>query len=164
MTTLILPIIAVFTLCLYLAYTIGTFGVPKSLSDTFNLLGGWKGKGWMFWALCLGLIFLLVPAFLDATRENLQPLAFFAVAPLAIVGVAAEFENKMTEKVHYTAAVACFILSQLWVIFEPGYWWLSLGCLASAVIISLIWGNKLFWIEMGGIAAAIAALIIKSIV
>lgn len=88
----------------YLAFVVAKFGIPKSISDTYYLLGK---QGWLFQLALAATAFCVVPSLIDASSENTKFLAFLACAGLLFVSAAPLFKMKLEGKVHYTSACIC---------------------------------------------------------
>ena len=144
----------------YLAYVVGCFGIPRSLSDTFYLLGK---KGWIF-QVVLGLFgALLMPTWIDLSSDNTEFLAFLSCAGLLFVAAAPCFKMELEGKVHYTSAVLCCICAFIWQMVEVG-WLLPVGSLALALGATMITKGKLFWwVEMAVMASSLVSIFIKLI-
>ena len=142
----------------YLAYVVGCFGIPRSLSDTFYLLGK---RGWLF--QCVLGVFggLLMPVWLDVSSDNSEFLAFLACSGLLFVAAAPCFKVELEGKVHYTAAVACCVAAFAWQIVEM-CWLLPVSSLALALGAAWMTKGKLFWwVEMGVMVSSVLSIFIK---
>lgn len=142
----------------YLAYVVGCFGIPRSLSDTFYLLGK---RGWLF--QCVLGVFggLLMPVWLDVSSDNSEFLAFLACSGLLFVAAAPCFKVELEGKVHYTAAVVCCVAAFVWQLVEM-CWVLPVCSLALALGATAITKGKLFWwVEMAIIVSSVLSIIIK---
>lgn len=113
------------SLCIFIVYnaiSIGIFGMPTSLSDTFYLYQSKKkGLGYIFSAMMYTMAGTLMPVWLaisDAMpgwEHNLTFLAFFAAAAIMFVGTAPAFRNVGLEnKVHMIAAKSCAVFAIAW--------------------------------------------------
>ena len=150
--------IATILMSVYLACVVSCFGIPRSLSDTYYLLGK---RGWMFQCV-LGLFGgLLMPIWLDVSSENTQFLAFFACAGLLFVAAAPCFKIDIEGKVHYISAVVCCVAAFIWQIVEM-CWLLPIGSLALALGATVITKGKLFWwIEMAILVSSVISIFVK---
>lgn len=142
----------------HLAYVVGCFGIPRSLSDTYYLLGK---RGWIFQAV-LGLFgSLLMPTWIDLSSDGTQFLAFFACAGLLFVAAAPCFKIDIEGKVHYTSAVVCCIAAFIWQIVEM-CWLLPVGSIALALGATVITKGKLFWwVEMAILVSSVISVFVK---
>ena len=142
----------------YLAYVVGCFGIPRSLSDTFYLLGD---RGWLF-QVVLGLFgVLLMPIWIDLSSANTEFLAFLACAGLLFVAAAPCFKIDIEGKVHYTSAVICCIAAFAWQMMEM-CWLLPIGSLALALGATMITKGKLFWwVEMAILVSSVISIFVK---
>ncbi len=142
----------------YLAYIVKCFGIPRSLSDTFYLLGD---RGWIF-QVVLGLFgALLMPTWIDLSSGNTQFLAFLACAGLLFVAAAPCFKIDIEGKVHYTSAMLCCVCAFVWQIVEMG-WLFPVGSLAVALGITVSTkGNPFWWVELAVMLSSVLSILIK---
>jgi hypothetical protein len=139
----------------YLIYVVAKFGIPKSISETFYLLGK---QGWMFQVTLFSVAFLVVPTLIDRSSENTQFLAFLACAGLAFVGAAPLFKMELEGKVHYVSAAICCVGLVLWQVFNA-CWIIPLLCFL-AVLIPMVKDKKyMWWLEIATIVSTYASLI-----
>ncbi|MFR0993170.1 MAG: hypothetical protein ACLSGQ_00940 [Parabacteroides distasonis] len=137
---LIFASIAIFLL--YIGSMVFMFGVPWSISNTYYLLEEKrKGLGWLFTVFCYGVDGFLLPGWLNVTPEGYQFTCFLSAAGLAFVGTAAQFKERLTNTVHYTAAIICCLFSQIWC-FAAGFWWLSLLSFAFFYVLPDLAGKR----------------------
>lgn len=109
-------LIGVATLLLFTLHVINKVGVIPSFSDSYYEL---KKQGWMFQLNMVILTFSLTPVMLEVSvGQWWQFLAFFAIAPIAFVGLAPKFKPKksLERDVHMTAAKLSAVFSFLWVV------------------------------------------------
>ena len=59
-----LLIISIILFVSYIGYTVGMYGIPASISDTYYRLGK---RGWLFTLFCLAESSLLVASFIEAS-------------------------------------------------------------------------------------------------
>jgi len=158
----ILIIISILVTVVYLAYTIKKFGVPHSISETYYLLKRENKKKsvlFPFWAYATAIPLMI--AWLNMTEgKDYQFLSFFAPAGLMFVGAAAQFKEKLTDKVHYGGAAICLIAAVILVVIW-GYLGLTLICFFAAVLIIYKYGKPIFWVEIAGLFAAFVASLLK---
>ena len=88
----------------YLSATIGYFGIPKSISDTYYL---WKDKKYcrflftfVMWAVGVSVLIYWV----SMSKESLQCLPFLSISGMLFVGGACAFKETLTKEVHYASA------------------------------------------------------------
>lgn len=142
----------------YLAYVVGCFGIPRSLSDTYYLLGK---RGWIFQAVLCLFGSLLMPTWIDLSSNGTQFLAFLACAGLLFVTTAPCFKIDIEGKVHYVSAVVCCMAAFIWQIAEM-CWLLPIGSLALALGSTVITKGKLFWwVEMAILVGSVISIFIK---
>lgn len=145
---MVLVIISFIIFAAYLAAMIKMFGLPASISDTYYLLERKrKGAGWLFTAMCWGVVGTLLPAWLDMTPETYQFTAFLAAAGLLFVGAAPQFKLSLTGPVHYAGAGLCCGGAVLWCLLS-GYWFIPLNAFLIFGWVALRYGKPMFWIEM----------------
>lgn len=150
----------------YLAYIIGTFGVPYSISDSYYLLERehpHKGLKYLFTGFCWGAGFPLLPVWFETTPDEYTAIVFFAIAALLFIGAAPRFKEKMEGMVHYVSAGVCVIMSQLWCLFVAHTWYISLPAFLIFCSIPLFSKKKkwVFWIEIAAFLSSYAALFVK---
>lgn len=148
-----LVIISFIIFAAYLAVVIKMFGLPASISETYYLLENRrKGTGWLFTAMCWGVVGTLLPAWLDMTPDSYQFTAFLAAAGLLFVGAAPQFKLSLTGWVHYVSAALCCASAILWCIFA-GYWFVPLATFLAGEGLALRYGKSMFWIEIAAFVA-----------
>lgn len=139
----------------YLAFVVAKFGIPKSISETFYLLGK---KGWMFQVTLFLVAFMVMPILIDRSSENTRFLAFLACAGLAFVGAAPLFKMELEGKVHYVSAAICCVGLVLWQVFNA-CWVVPIVCFL-AIIYPMIKDKKyMWWLEIATIVSAYVSLI-----
>lgn len=155
-------ILVLISFAVFLIYNISicvSYGVPKSLSESFYLLNSTKKHlGYLFTAFIYIICFALVPAWLDLSaiiNPNFMFLAFLTVASLLFVGAAPAFRNfPLESKVHSVAAVCSAVFALAWCI---SLGWHNLLLVGSSVLgtlfISLITGSAdkahwNYWLEI----------------
>ena len=140
----------------YLGFVLGRFGIPKSISATYYLLGR---NGWLFqFALALT-AFTALPVLIDASSEDTEFLAFFACGGLLFVSAAPLFKLKFEGAVHYGSAFVCCISLVLWQVFNTS--WIVPLVSFSLVLIPMLIGKKYtWWLEIATIVSTYASLII----
>lgn len=150
--------ISVTTFWAYTSMIVFRFGVQKSLSDSFYRLGGWKGQGWMFYAMCMIVVFTLAfPAF-EYTKSETQVHVWLSLVGLLLVGIAADFKDKEVKLKHYAGAGVCFLCSQLWNFIETPYVIIPFVTLTAGLLIAKKDKNWVWWVEMAAFVSFFAAL------
>lgn len=139
----------------YLAFVVAKFGIPKSISDTYYLLGK---QGWLFQLALAATAFCVVPTLIDASSERTQFLAFLACAGLAFVAAAPLFKMELEGKVHFTSAYICCGSLVLWQIFNTS-WIIPLVCFALVAYPMLKDKKYMWWLEIATIVSAYVSLI-----
>lgn len=138
----------------YLALVVAKFGIPKSISDSYYLLGK---KGWMFQVALFLTAFLVMPSLIDRSSEDTQFLAFLSCAGLIFVGAAPFFKRTFDSKVHFISAAICCVGLVLWQIFNAS-WVTPLVCLL-AVLYPMFKDKKyMWWLEIATIMSAYVSL------
>lgn len=139
----------------YLGLVLIRFGIPKSISETYYLLGK---MGWLFQVTLFSVAFLVVPTLIDMSSEGTRFLAFLACAGLAFVGAAPLFKRKLDGKVHYISASICCIGLVLWQVFNA-CWVVPLICFVAILPPMLFDGKRMWWLEIATIVSAYVSLI-----
>jgi hypothetical protein len=168
-----LTLTAFLLLLCYVTVISARYGVPESLSNSYNLLEETRPNlGWLFTALCfIEAIAVAFAMFEYSEGKWFQFTAFFAIGGLALVGAAPKYkEHERTA--HFTGAIMSGVASSAWVILM-GYWVILRFALGVyAVYFAVGWlRNKgkdtplraTFWGEMALFASQFAALIIEGI-
>lgn len=147
LTTLI-----VFTLYIFLKY-----GIQPSFSDSYYALEkDKKGKGILFTITMVAMTFFFaVPMLEISAGQWWQFISFFAIAPIAFVGVAARFrEGGLTKETHMKAAKMSALFSFIWVVLCGICinWVVLLTIPVSVALMAAIWllsgrTNKVWWAE-----------------
>ena len=131
------------------------FGIPKSISETYYLLGK---MGWLFQVALWGTAFTAVPMLIERSSENTQFLAFLACAGLAFVAAAPLFKMELEGKVHYVSAAICCGGLVLWQVFNA-CWVVPLICFVAILPPMLFDGKRMWWLEIATIVSAYVSLI-----
>lgn len=139
----------------YLGLVLIRFGIPKSISETYYLLGK---MGWLFQVTLFSVAFLVVPTLIDMSSEGTRFLAFLACAGLAFVGAAPLFKRKLDGKVHYISAAMCCGGLVLWQVFNA-CWVVPLICFVAIIPPMLFDGKRMWWLEIATIVSAYVSLI-----
>ena len=139
----------------YLVFVLFKFGIPRSISDTYYLLGRF---GWLFQLALAATALTAVPMLIDRSSEGTQFLAFLACAGLLFVSAAPLFKLELEGKVHYTSAVVCCAGLVLWQVFNTS-WIVPLGAFV-LVLIPMIRDKKFtWWLEIATIVSTYVSLI-----
>jgi hypothetical protein len=139
----------------YLAFVVAKFGIPKSISETYYLLGK---MGWLFQVTLFSVAFLVVPTLIDRSGEGTRFLAFLSCMGLAFVGAAPLFKRKLDGKVHYISAAMCCGGLVLWQVFNA-CWVVPLICFLAVFPPMLFDGKRMWWLEIATIVSAYVSLI-----
>lgn len=151
--------IPVIIMTCYLSATIGYFGIPKSISDTYYL---WKDKKYCrylftFVMLAVGLPVMIY--WISMSKETLQCLPFLSVSGMCFVGAACAFKETLTKEVHYASAgvwaafaVLYFVLTQSWISILLGA---VIGLLGYMLNCNK---NFTFWAELACVIMMIAGI------
>lgn len=114
-----LAVVAGFT-----AYAVRQIGyVPTCISATYYLLPKRKG---LFQSTMVAGGFLALPAWLEASPEAWQFLAFFGSAGLMFIGASPAFLDHFEGKIHYTATAIAALAAILWLVFGSKWGWIPL--------------------------------------
>lgn len=139
----------------YLCYVVAKFGIPKSISDTYYLLGK---QGWLFQLALAATAFCVVPSLIDASTENTKFLAFLGCAGLLFVSAAPLFKLELEGKVHFTSAYICCGSLVLWQVFNTS-WIIPLSCFALVAIPMIKDKKYMWWLEIATIVSAYVSLV-----
>lgn len=161
--------LAVFSFIIFAAYvgtTTALFGVPSSLSDTFYLLGKRDGYGGIFTGAMLLMAMTIFAPMIEATRGDMQILAFACPAALAFVGAAPCFKEEESV-IHTIAALVAAVSGIAWCLFLTPYWFI-------VPIVAFLLGEAAFvtrtasrcyiwWLEMVAFISVYACLLCATI-
>lgn len=147
----ILTGLAILLYACYTAFVLKSFGIPKSYSATYYLLGGKGGDGWIFQVIMGVVAFLALISGLD-TGGYWNFLAFIPAVALLFVCFAPDYrysgDKTIENKVHIVAAYIAAIGSAFafWLKFNApmpaaGY------ALFVIVVTTIDVPKKTFWIE-----------------
>ena len=139
----------------YLGMVLIKFGIPKSISETYYLLGK---MGWLFQVTLFSVAFLVVPELIDRSSDGTRFLAFLACMGLAFVGAAPLFKRKLDGKVHYVSAAICCVGLVFWQVFNAS-WVVPLICFVAVLPPMLFDGKRMWWLEIATIVSAYISLI-----
>ena len=166
MTTM--TIIAAVIYLLYNAISIGLFGIPESLSNTYYLYKDKWNVGYLFPIMMYSVVALMMPSWITLSEgSNFQFLAFLAPASIAFVATAPAFKGSRLEgKVHTIAAILAAVCSLAWVCVVTPYWW-SILCFTGIVALAVTLTKTLktayvYWLETIAFASTFYSAIIYS--
>lgn len=139
----------------YLVFVLFKFGIPRSISDTYYLLGKY---GWLFQLALAATALTAVPMLIDRSTEDTRFLAFLACAGLLFVSAAPLFKLELEGKVHYTSAVICCVCLVLWQVFNTS--WIVPLVAFGLVLIPMLRDKKCtWWLEIATIVSTYVSLI-----
>lgn len=138
----------------YLALVVAKFGIPKSISDSYYLLGN---RGWMFQVTLFLVAFSVMPTLIDKSSEDTQFLAFLSCAGLIFVGAAPFFKRQFDNKVHFISAAICCGGLVLWQIFNAS-WITPLVCFLALLYPMFKDKKYMWWLEIATIVSAYVSL------
>lgn len=141
------------SLTAYLIYAVRVCGVPASVSDTYYILLRKRRPAWLFQLAMILTGGLLLPAWLEASPENLQFLAFLACSALIFVGAAPSFKVGHERVIHIAATVVSGLSTLAWEV-ASGYWIVPAIMLAVAVPYGVYKRRVLFFVELAAFASA----------
>lgn len=139
-------------------------GIPYSISATYFAI-----KHKLAFGSCMvitGMLMMHVMLSLSTTL-TMNILAMLSCIGLAGVGLAPDFRDKWTNKIHCTSAAITLICSQLWIAYTP-VWWFLLPAWMTYLIYTGITIHKqkegvfvykflqtkpMFWVEVTAISA-----------
>ena len=156
---MVLTIISLVLLAAYIAYAVKVCGIPWSISDTYYQLEKHGRNKWLFQIAMILPSFLLLPAWLECSSENIQFLAFLSCGGLIFVGAAPCFKLELDGKVHYTGTVVSGLSAILWIIFS-GMWYIPLITFAVAVYLIIKYKNWMFWVECAAFLSTYIAVLL----
>jgi hypothetical protein len=103
------------------------YGIPSSISESYYLLPK-SVRLPVFYGWTVLVSIPLIIFWLSISEGTVQALVFFGCAFLVGVGAAAPFKDKgQTEKVHFTCAALCALLTQIWIFIYTPFWAFSLA-------------------------------------
>lgn len=146
-----------FSLTAYLIYAVRVCGVPASVSDTYYILLRKRRPAWLFQLAMILTGGLLLPAWLEASPENLQFLAFLACGALIFVGAAPSFKVGHERVIHISATVVSGLSTLAWEV-ASGYWIVPAIMLAAAVPYGVYKRRVLFFVELAAFASAYSCI------
>lgn len=149
---------AVAMMITYLAITVFTFGVPKSISETYYL---WKEKGLRFlftfvmWIVGLQILIYWI----SVSKPSLQFIPFLSISGMLFVGAACAFKETLTSTVHYTSAGIWAFFATLYFVLVHDWIAITAG-VATFVLMALFIGRKhfTFWAECACIITMIIGI------
>jgi hypothetical protein len=133
---------------LYMACVILFFGVLPSISESYYRLEKRGRCGYVFTVWC-ALIAVSVMAMMFECSEGrwFQFLGLFAGGGLAFVGTAPLFKGH-ERVIHYVSAGVCAVASVAWMGLM-GVWYVPAVFPVVGGLVSLRFGNPVFWVETG---------------
>lgn len=143
--TKVVAMVAEAVLTVYVMYCLSSFGITTQLSETYYKLGK---LGWLFQALLVFIGFVVFPVWLENSSEGTMFLAFLSVVSLFIVATNPLYLSEQ-RKQHTIAAVAAFIMTVLWMLFN-GY--VLNVVIATLTTIALILIKPSSWVYWGELA------------
>lgn len=158
-----LYIISLSILAAYITYAVGVCGVSWSLSDTYYQLQKRNRPAWLFQLAMIIPAMLLMPAWLECSRESIRCLTFLACGGLMFVGTAPLFKEEFQSRIHYTGTAVSGLASILWLCLS-GLWLLPAIAFPVAGLIMFKYRKWMFWLEMAAFACAYTGVLIKIIV
>jgi len=117
----------------YITYIWTTYGVQRSISDSYYRLP--KRLQPLFTLFCWG---FALPAIIIGLSLVDSPLMFLAGSGIAFVGAAAAFKERMTHTVHMVGAYAGVAFSQLSIWIDYKMWYITIGFIILAGALQLL--------------------------
>jgi hypothetical protein len=144
----------------YIALTIIYFGVPTSISESYyKLEKRWK-CGYAFTIWCMLIAFSVAAMMFECSEGKwFQFLGLFAGGGLGFVGAAPLFKSH-ERTIHYVSAGTCAAASVAWMALM-GYWYVPISYLSLGYGVSLMNGNRVFWMETALFASMYLTLTIN---
>lgn len=131
----------------YIVYAVYLTGIPTSVSDTYYQLKKANKPQWLFQIAMIIPAMLLLPAWLEVSRESLQFAAFLTCGALMFVGAAPSFKLELEGRVHYISSLIAAGSSLVWLVASD-MWVPLLACLLTIGVINKKQSNWLFWLEV----------------
>lgn len=162
-------IIALIIYVVYNSITIGIFGLPPSLSETYYLYKNKWNIGFVFPIMMYLVVGLMMPAWLTLSEVSMfQFLSFLAPASLLFVGTAPAFKSSSLENsVHTISAYIAALCSLLWVCLVTPYWWTIIISfvvfLILAILTKTVKSSKIYWLESVAFASTFISAILFSL-
>lgn len=145
------------TLIVFTLYIVLKYGVQPSFSDSYYALQkDKKGKGILFTITMVAMsFFFAIPMLEISSGQWWQFVSFLAIAPIAFVGVAAQFRaGGLTKETHMKAAKMSALFSFIWVVLCGIYinQAVLLTIPISVILMATIYilsgrANKIWWAE-----------------
>lgn len=130
----------------YILFVLVRFRVPKSISETYYLLGK---RGWVFQLVLAVIVFTLYPTWVSIASYELVWLVFVACTSLLFVAFAPRTKYQLEGKVHNVCAIICALLAIIWQLIE-GDCSFTIFCMFVSSMLSLRYPNKwCWWFEVG---------------
>ena len=152
MNTLLFISLGVFVL--YNGISLGLFGIPQSLSETFYLYKNNYKCGFLFPLMMYLTVGTLMPWWITLSEgSTFQFLSFLAPAALLFVGTSPAFKSSDLEnKVHTISAYIAAAFALLWIILVTPYWYtvfIGIGVTGIFSYITTTYKSSLiYWLEM----------------
>lgn len=128
---------------------------PVSLSATYYNL---KNDGWIFEVVMAAVAVTLMPTWIDVSSFHTEWMAFIACSGLMFVAAAPSFRIPLVGMVHYSSAIVCCLLSEIWQIAE-GLWDVTIWFGLLGGMLTLVWRDKwCWWMECAVIGSLLANL------
>ena len=138
----------------YNTISIGIFGIPFSLSQTFYLFKNRENWQKILFPITLVITSLcLLPSWLEISEgSNWQFLVFLSLVGIIFTGFVPTFKSsKMEDKVHTISAIIGAVCALLWVVIVAKMWYVIIMwiifVLLSALLTNTIKTAYIFWIE-----------------
>lgn len=152
--------IAVAIIAAYLSATIATFGIPKSISDTYYL---WKDKKYCRYLFTFVMLFTAIPMmiyWIEMSKESLQCLPFISASGMIFVGAACAFKEELTKEVHYASAAVWASAALLYFVITQHWEALIVGAIVGIIgYVFNNYNNKTFWTEIACVVMMIIGLL-----
>lgn len=123
------------------AYVVRKHGVQPSISDSFYAMD--KSPVFTLW-LCIVGLSMIIPVYFTG-----NPWFFLSASALCFCGVAAEYQERMTNAVHFIGAAGGVLGAMIGLALEGVYWPAILFiCTASGIASEATLKNRVWWIEV----------------
>ena len=141
----------------YIVYAVYLTGIPTSVSDTYYQLKKANKPQWLFQIAMIIPAMLLLPAWLEVSRESLQFAAFLTCGALMFVGAAPSFKLGLEGRVHYISSLIAAGSSLVWLILS-GVWLPFVIISVLSAVFCKKYGQPLFWAEIAAFAGTYAGV------
>ena len=157
---LILSLVGAAVFSLGVAAVVLRFGIPPSLSETFYLLGGRKGKGFIFYLWLAVVVFVMLIPMVQAAGY----WGFLCGVGLLFVGAAPAFKDEGAERfIHPVSALLCAFSAVMQLVKIHEWGWMLVSAFFAwcvAYVTMTMRKSYIFWLEMTAFYGLFAGMIV----